>query len=102
MKKIIHIIEAASLGGAVLSALFMVLIVVIISVEIMLRSVFNTSTLIADEYSAYFFVAVVLLGIVHIKEELEADYQTEVDIVHYRKKMNTFLKKRIDIEAVYV
>ena len=43
-----------------------------------------------------------LFNMVHIKEELEADYQTKVDIVHYREKMNAFLKKRIDIEAVYV
>ncbi len=43
-----------------------------------------------------------LFHMVHIKEELEADYQTQVDIVHYREKMNTFLRKRIDIEAVYV
>ncbi|MBF0236052.1 MAG: nucleotidyltransferase domain-containing protein [Desulfamplus sp.] len=43
-----------------------------------------------------------LFNMVHIKEELEADYQTKVDIVHYREKMNIFLKKRIDIEAVYV
>lgn len=39
---------------------------------------------------------------VHIKEELETAYQTTVDIVHYREKMNAFLKRRIDREAVYV
>lgn len=38
----------------------------------------------------------------HIKEKLENDYDTKVDIVHYREKMNAFLKKRIDAEAVYV
>ena len=43
-----------------------------------------------------------LFFLVHIKEELENDYQTKVDIVHYRDKMNTFLKKRIGSEAVYV
>jgi len=43
-----------------------------------------------------------LFYMVHIKEELETDYQTTVDIVHYREKMNTFLKRRIDQEAVYV
>jgi uncharacterized protein len=43
-----------------------------------------------------------LFYMVHIKEELENDYQTKVDIVHYRDKMNAFLKKRIDLEAVYV
>ena len=70
MKRAITFIERLSLWGASLSAVFMVLIVVIIAVEIVLRSVFNTSTLIADEYSAYFFVGVVLLGLAFtLKEE---------------------------------
>ena len=43
-----------------------------------------------------------LFYLVHIKEKLEGDYKTKVDIVHYREKMNAFLKKRIDQEAVYV
>ena len=43
-----------------------------------------------------------LFYMVHIKEELEADYQTTVDVIHYSKNMNAFLKKRIDHEAVYV
>ena len=43
-----------------------------------------------------------LFFMVHIKEELEDAYKTKVDIVHYREKMNAFLKKRIDREAVYV
>ncbi len=43
-----------------------------------------------------------IFNMVHIKEELEADYRTKVDIVHYRDKMNAFLKRRIDKEAVYV
>lgn len=43
-----------------------------------------------------------LFYMVHIKEKLEADYQAKVDIVHYREKMNVFLKNRIDLEAVYV
>ena len=63
MKRFISIIDGLSLGGAFLSALLMLFIVVLIAVEILLRSVFNTSTLISDEYSAYFFVCVVLLGL---------------------------------------
>jgi len=39
---------------------------------------------------------------VHIKEALEGECRTRVDIVHYREKMNAFLKNRIDQEAVYV
>jgi len=70
MKKMILLIERFSTWGAFLSAMFMVLIVVLIAVEILLRSVFNVSTLISDEYSAYFFVGVVLLGLAYtFKEE---------------------------------
>lgn len=43
-----------------------------------------------------------LFFMVHIKEELENDYNTKVDIIHYRRRMNGYLKKRIDQEAVYV
>lgn len=43
-----------------------------------------------------------LFYMVHIKEELQDDYKKKVDIVHYREKMNAFLKRRIDREAVYV
>ncbi len=43
-----------------------------------------------------------LFFMVHIKEELEGEYQTAVDIIQYRDKMNSFLKQRIDREAVYV
>ncbi|MCF8127736.1 MAG: nucleotidyltransferase domain-containing protein [Deltaproteobacteria bacterium] len=43
-----------------------------------------------------------LFYMVHIKEELEDDCKTKVDIIHYRDKMNAFLKRRIDREAVYV
>ncbi len=43
-----------------------------------------------------------LFYLVHIKEELETEYSSKVDIVQYRETMNPFLKKRIDQEAVYV
>ncbi|MBT3225161.1 MAG: nucleotidyltransferase [Deltaproteobacteria bacterium] len=43
-----------------------------------------------------------LFYLVHIKDELQEAYHAPVDIVHYREKMNPFLKKRIDNEAVYV
>ncbi|WDP88835.1 MAG: TRAP transporter small permease subunit [Desulfobacter sp.] len=69
MKKFITLVERLSTGGAFLSAFFMVLIVLFIAVEILLRSVFNTSTLISDEYSAYFFVGVVMLGLAYTFKE---------------------------------
>ncbi len=63
MEKILRWIDTCSVFGGYLSAFFMVLIVILISVEIFLRTFFNFSTLIADEYSAYFFVVVVMMGL---------------------------------------
>lgn len=40
--------------------------------------------------------------IVHIKEDIEEQLQMPVDIVRLRDKMNPFLKKRIEKDAVYV
>ena len=37
-----------------------------------------------------------------IKLDLEEQLSQEVDIVSYRERMNRFLKRRIDKEAVYV
>ena len=43
-----------------------------------------------------------LFYLVGIKQDLEEKFQKPVDIVRYRDRMNAFLKKRIDKEAVYV
>ena len=43
-----------------------------------------------------------LFAMVHIKDALEEALHRKVDIIHYREKMNQFLKRRIDQEAVYV
>lgn len=69
MKKFITLVERLSTGGAFFSAFFMVLIVILIALEIFLRSVLHTSTLISDEYSAYFFVGVVMMGLAYTFKE---------------------------------
>ena len=43
-----------------------------------------------------------LFLMVHIKEMLESVMHCQVDIVRYRDRMNSFLRRRIDTEAVYV
>jgi hypothetical protein len=43
-----------------------------------------------------------LFTLVHVKEGLEEALHEHVDIVHYRERMNSLLKRRIDQEAVYV
>jgi predicted nucleotidyltransferase len=40
--------------------------------------------------------------LVHIQEELQNLFHTSVDIVRLRDRMNPYLKKRIDKEAIYV
>ena len=42
-----------------------------------------------------------LYFIIGIKQDLEERLGSKVDIISYRKKMNPFLKRRIDQEAVY-
>jgi hypothetical protein len=43
-----------------------------------------------------------LFQMVHVKEALEEAFHAPVDLVRYRERMNAFLKKRIDEEAMYV
>jgi predicted nucleotidyltransferase len=41
-------------------------------------------------------------NLIDIKQALEAQLHHSVDIVRYREKMNKYLKRRIDSEAIYV
>ena len=43
-----------------------------------------------------------LFNLIGIKQELEEQLRLAGDIVSYREKMNPYLKRRIDSEAVYV
>ena len=43
-----------------------------------------------------------LFMMVHLKEDLEALLGSRVDLVRYWKRMNPYLKQRIDREARYV
>ena len=43
-----------------------------------------------------------MFNLIAIKQDLEEQLNCRVDLVRYREKMNPFLKKRIDREAIYV
>ena len=43
-----------------------------------------------------------LFTLVGIKQELEDYFDVKVDVISYRPRMDSFLKERIDKEAVYV
>jgi len=63
MDRICKWIEGLCNAGAFFSAVFMALIVILIMTEIILRAVFNASTLVGAEFSGYFLVVVVVLGL---------------------------------------
>ena len=42
-----------------------------------------------------------LFNLIGIKQDLEEEFRVPVDIVSYREKMNGFLKRKIDTEALY-
>ena len=65
MKRLLCWIDTLSRVGAYLSSLAMLLIVALILLEIVLRTLLSTSTLVSDEYSGYLMVAMVMLGLSH-------------------------------------
>lgn len=84
--------EGLSLGGAFLSALFMGLIVLLIVVEITLRTVAGASTFVASEYSGYFLVAVVVLGLAYTLRE---EAHIRITLVHSRLPRRW--RRRVDV-----
>jgi len=85
-------IEGLCRAGAFLSALFMGLIVLLIVVEIFLRSLFNASTLITAEYSGYFLVSVVALGLGYTMQ-----HRAHIRITLIWDRLSSAMKRRIDI-----
>lgn len=70
MKKIVHMFDSLQNLGAYLSSVLIVLLVLLVLVEIVIRSFFDTSTMIADEYSGYLYLAIIFLALGYaFKEE---------------------------------
>ncbi|TIH17085.1 TRAP transporter small permease [Marinifilum sp. JC120] len=69
MRAIIRLIEGLSIGGAFLSAAGMLFIVGLVVIEIILRAVLNTSTLVSSEYGGYALVFLILTGLAYTMKE---------------------------------
>jgi TRAP-type mannitol/chloroaromatic compound transport system permease small subunit len=65
MKKLVNAIDRVSTIGGVVAAMLIVAMVLLIVLEIGLRTIFATSTLIAHEYAAYFLACLVFLGLAY-------------------------------------
>lgn len=82
-----------SKGGAYISSILFVALVVLIMTEILGRSFFDYSTMLADEYSGYFYLGAVFFGLAftfneagHIRinivtSRLSKDGQKYIDII---------------------
>ncbi|CCO23526.1 TRAP transporter small permease subunit [Maridesulfovibrio hydrothermalis] len=85
MRAIIKFIEGLSTGGAFLSALGMMFIVVLVVVEIFLRAVLKTSTLVSCEYGGYALVFLILTGLAYTMKE-EGLIRINLLTIHFSEK----------------
>mgnify|MGYP000105399243 CR=1 FL=1 len=65
MQRLQRYVEGLCRAGAFLAALFMGLTVGLIVLEILMRTFLGTSTMITSEYSGYFLVTIVSLGLAY-------------------------------------
>ena len=83
-----------SKGGACLSSMLFVALVVLIMTEIIGRSFFDYSTMLADEYSGYFYLGAVFFGLAYTFNE---GGHIRINIVTSRLSVNS--QRFIDIFA---
>jgi TRAP-type C4-dicarboxylate transport system permease small subunit len=83
-----------SLAGATLSSILFLALVVLIMVEIIGRSFFDYSTMLADEYSGYFYLAAIFLGLAYTFEQ-----NGHIRISIITSKLGNSAKRWIDVFA---
>jgi len=94
MKSLYSIVNKLSLWGAYLASLILISLVVLILVEIFIRSTFDMSTMIADEYSGYLYLASIFLGLAYTFNE-----KAHIRINIISSRLNQKSNRIIDIVA---
>ncbi len=94
LKRLLSLNKKLSFVGASLSSLLIVVLVGLIMVEIIGRSFFDYSTMLADEYSGYFYLALVFLGLAYTFDE---EGHIRISIVTGRLRGS--IKRWVDIFA---
>ncbi|ACV67855.1 TRAP transporter small permease subunit [Desulfohalobium retbaense] len=92
MERLSRFVEGLCTAGAFFSALFMIGIVILIMIEVVMRSLFNTSTMITSEFSGYFLVALVVLGLGHTLH-----HEGHIRITLLRGRLGPVGRKRLDL-----
>ena len=83
-----------SLGGAYVASLLFVALVVLIMVEIIGRSFFDYSTMLADEYSGYFYLAAIFFGLAYTFNQ-----EAHIRITIITSRLSNSVKRWVDIFA---
>lgn len=94
MKFICRLSDKLQIFGAYLSSFLFMALTILIMTEIVLRSFFNVSTMIADEYSGYFYLASIFLGLGYTFKE---DGHIRINVL--TSKFSKRGKRYIDIFA---
>jgi TRAP-type C4-dicarboxylate transport system permease small subunit len=81
-----NLIDKLCKGGAYLSGLLLVGLVCLILTEIFLRYFFDLSTMIADEYSGYLYLASIFLGLAYT---FSKDGHIRINIITSKLSKNT-------------
>lgn len=92
-----NFIDKLSKGSAYLAGFILISLVVLILTEIFLRSFFNISTMIADEYSGYFYLASIFLSLAYAFSQ---DSHIRINIITSR--LSRKANKKIDIVAAII
>jgi TRAP-type C4-dicarboxylate transport system permease small subunit len=90
MDKLYKCISKISLWGAYLASVLLVTLVMLIMTEIISRHYFNTSTMIADEYSGYLYLASIFLGLAYTFEN-NAHIRINIITSKLSKKLNKYI-----------
>ena len=83
-------VNKLSLWGAYLSSVLLVSLVLLILVEIFIRYFFDMSTMIADEYSGYIYLASIFLGLAYAFTE-NAHIRINIITSRMSKNANGFI-----------
>jgi len=86
--------EKLSLLGASLSAVLFVALVLLIMTEIIGRSFFDYSTMLADEYSGYFYLAAIFLGLAYTFNQ-----EGHIRITIVTSRLSSSIKRWVDLFA---
>ena len=97
MNFVSNFIDKLTKMGAYLSAFILVALVSLILIEIFIRAFFDMSTMIADEYSGYFYLASIFFGLAYT---FSSDSHIRINIITSRLSKKT--NNKIDILAAVI